>query len=210
MMMKRLLQCSTAFVLLTIVSVTGYAEDYREEYYGSICDKRDLYVLNPGNIKDRLRQDDRNWELNSGDVVLHNLAREGETEAIGELLKAGIEPNPANDHGITPLGIAAALNQTDIVTLLVDAGVDANWTSKNERYPCQTTPLHWAAYLGHTDVMKVLLDAGAGKNAAATNGQTPLDWANFAGHVDAVLMLLKAGKPSGSDQDSSKKIVVPE
>ena len=210
MMMKRLLQCSTAFVLLTTVSVTGYAATYFDDRGGSICTKRDLYVLNPSNIKDVLYDSRGGIGLNSGDVVLHNLTREGETEAIGELLKAGIEPNPANDLGITPLGIAAALNQADIVTLLLDAGVDANWTSKNEHYPCQTTPLHWAAYLGHTDVMKILLDAGADKNAAAKNGQKPLDWGNFSGQIDAVLMLLKAGKPSGSAQDSSKKIVVPE
>ena len=147
-------------------------------------------------------------KLTSGDLVLHRLARDGDTETIKDLLEAGLESNPVNDHGLTPLAIAAAMNHTDIVTALLESGVDPNWTSKNEHYPCMTTPLHWAAYLGHTDVVTVLLAGGANKNAAAKSGMTPMDFANSAGRADILLLLLKAGKASDSGQ--GKKIVAPE
>ena len=128
---------------------------------------------------------------------------------IKQLLDAGLDPNPSNDLGLTPLHIAAALNNVEIVSLLLDAGVDPNWVSKKKFYPCKTTPLHWAAFMGHTDVMAALLKAGADKNAASENGSTPLDWANFAKRSDAVLLLLTGGDASASDKDASK-IQAPE
>lgn len=204
MMMRRLMSWLAMAVSLTFLSAAaGYAASYSE---GGICDERTLFEMDPGNTTDRFY---KSGYLNSGDLVLHRLVRDGETEAIKDLLEAGLDPNPVNDHGLTPLTIAAALNHVNIVTRLLESGVDPNWTSKNEHYPCQTTPLHWAAYLGHTDVATALLNAGADKNAAAKNGSTPLDWANFAGRVDVLLLLLKAGKASDSGQ-GSKKIVAPE
>ena len=213
MMMRRFIPWLAMAVSLTCLSAAATAEEYRETNRSdSICGWRTLYVMHPGNTKDSLRSMKPNrpsGNLTSGDLVLHSLARDGDTETLRGLIDAGLDANPVNDHGLTPLLIAAAMKHTDIVAALLKSGVDPNWTSKNEHYPCMTTPLHWAAYLGHTDVVTALLDAGADKNAAARNGQTPIDWANFAGRADVLLLLLKAGKGSDSGQ-GSKKIVEPE
>ena len=209
MNMCRLVRWSAVFVSLACLSATATAAEY---YEPRLCDGRDLYNMHPGNLNDNLYSMSPTREsgyMYSGDLTLHRLVRNGETEAIKELLEAGLDPNPVNDHGLTPLTVATALGHTDIMRILLDAGVDPNWTSKNEYYPCMATPLHWAAYLGHTNAVTALLEGGADKNAATKNGETPINWANAAGRGDILLLLLKSGKTSDSGQ-GSKKIVVPE
>ena len=214
-MIKSLLtRCLTVFLSITVLSACAFAQDvYSNDYKGSICESRNLYIMNPGNLKAQLEIgnpfNENRYYLNSGDLTLHRLTREGDTETIRSLLEAGLDPNPVNDFGLTALSVAAAMNQADIVTLLLDAGADPNWTAELEHYPCRTTPLHWAAYLNHTDVVAALLNAGADTNAPTKTGNTPVDWANFGGQVDALLLMLKAGKASDSGQ-GSKKIVAPE
>ena len=226
-MMRRIIPWIAMGVSLACLSSTATAEEYVEYYehgkvwdpdkaeyvypYSICADRTSLFVMHPGNTEDnlkRMRPERPSGFLNSGDFVLHSIAREGETETVRGLLEAGLEPNPFNDHGLTPLHVAAALGRTDIVTLLLESGADPNLTSKNEHYPCLTTPLHWAAYLGHADIAGALINAGADRNAAAKDGSTPMDWGNLGGHVDVVLAML-TGRTSDSGQ-GSKKIEAPE
>src|SRR4051794_6818440 len=62
-----------------------------------------------------------------GWTALHTAARDGNLEAVRQLLAAGADPNAreAGDN-TTPLHWAAAASHLDIVRALVDAGADVN------------------------------------------------------------------------------------
>ena len=216
MMHHRILRLAMVVFLTYTSSAVVAAKKYSEVHYGaSICNDRTLlHIMHPGNTEDwffYMEPKRPSGYLTSGDQVLHRLVRGGDTENIKALLEAGLGTDSPNDHGLTPLMIAATLNHTDIVTALLEAGADPNWTSENAHYPCMTTALHWAGYFGHSDVVAALLRAGADKDAAATNGMTPMDWASLGGDVETMMAMLKGSKASDSGNAESKtKIVAPE
>ena len=100
-----------------------------------------------------------------------------------------------NDNGSTPLHIAAASENTYVVTLLPDHPADANVADETLR-----TLLHLAAAgipeLSSPEIITLLLDADAAINAADKAGDTPLHLA--AAHVrtqitETVKLLLARG-----------------
>lgn len=86
--------------------------------------------------------------------------------------------------GMTPLLFAARQGYTEIVTALLDAGVDVNQAKAGD----DTTPLLIATINGHFDLAKLLVERGADPNLASENGVTPLyaainlQWVQEAGY----------------------------
>ena len=48
------------------------------------------------------------------------------SQIVAALLKAGADPNAADDQGFTPLMVAASRGRTDVIAQLLDAGADIN------------------------------------------------------------------------------------
>ncbi len=90
------------------------------------------------------------------------------------------------DNGITPLHIAAALNQVDMVAMLLEHGADAGAVTGGG-----FTALHWAAGRNAAAAAELLLDQGADIAAITINGITPLHWAanNNATNVTSLLLI---------------------
>jgi ankyrin repeat protein len=78
---------------------------------------------------------------------LFELVREKNATALGEWLEGegkGVNPNPQNDQGQTPLYWACESDDPALVQVLIDHGADVN-AAESFGY----SPLHLVAYLGH-------------------------------------------------------------
>ena len=120
-------------------------------------------------------------------------------EAVVKLLlaKDGVDPDPNDNWGRTPLSWAAENGHEAVVKLLLAKdGVDPDPNDNRGR-----TPLSWAAGNGHEAVVKLLLakDEVDPDSKDDVYGQTPLSWAAGDGH-EAVVKLLLA--KDGVDLDS--------
>ena len=118
--------------------------------------------------------------------------RESDRVACFELLReagANLEAL-SSPTANTALHYAASAGCFEIVSLLVEAGVNVN-VINNDGF----TPLHWAAYGGHgrhTGCIELLLEAGATVNVNA-QGWTPLDYALMNGDRRVWPLFLRAG-----------------
>lgn len=86
-----------------------------------------------------------------------------------ELLKAGATVDAVDDDGATPLSLAAASNNTELIKILLDA--KANIEARNNQ---GNTPLLIAAEQGHLNAVKLLLEKGANPIAINNNGISPI------------------------------------
>ncbi|KCV70195.1 hypothetical protein H696_03653 [Fonticula alba] len=143
-----------------------------------------------------------------------------------ELLDKGLDPNFTFENGETPLAVAAANDDTEMILLLVQQG------GAHLDYFCATdgrTPLHRAAQRAATRATSLLMDLAAAKSSTAPgvafpdrpiqplhslpslgSGATPLLDACTAGCVGSVRALLEAGaRPSVQRQvtDLSQPII---
>ncbi|MBZ5606531.1 MAG: ankyrin repeat domain-containing protein, partial [Acidobacteriia bacterium] len=86
----------------------------------------------------------------------------GSAAMIGELLRAGADPNSAKSNGTTALMIGAESGSVDAVKLLLDRGADAN----RKEAVHEETALMFAAAQGRAEVIRLLAAKGADVNAA--------------------------------------------
>ena len=76
-------------------------------------------------------------------------------EVVKMLLDNGADMEEIADDGLTPIYSAIALEELDILQLLIDRGCNINFKSS------RGTPLHWAKLEFHLKSAKVLEDNGA-------------------------------------------------
>jgi ankyrin repeat protein len=93
-----------------------------------------------------------------------------------------------NTHGDTALTHMALCGYTQVVTFLLDKGVDIEAKNNNGE-----TALICCASTGETNMIKLLLARGANINSMDAGGTTALGRAKRAGNTAAVKMLQKAG-----------------
>jgi ankyrin repeat protein len=123
-----------------------------------------------------------------GPGALYDAVLAGDAARVRELAP-GADVNQRNDdNGWTPLMVAAAAGDVEIIAaLLAQPGIDVGARGDDER-----TALHIAAERGHDAVVARLLDhAEIDPNAKQALGRTPLSLAAFAG-ADAVAARLLA------------------
>lgn len=115
-------------------------------------------------------------------------ARAGEVEAIGELIRAGADPNllDSGPNGWTPLLHAVHKNQPGAVRALIAAGADVNRPA-----PYGLTPLSLAATQGEAEIVEELLAAGADPRSPGSHGWTVLQQAVGSGNPRVVEALLR-------------------
>lgn len=155
-----------------------------------------------------------------GNTPLLIAAREGHTECVRLLLKAGA-PVDGRDGAMTPLAAAALRGHLATVRLLVSKGADVNAGGLAEQ-----SPLVQAVKLNRIAVAQTLLKAGASRqqldrsgdnllimavnnnspsmismlisegmdpDTPDGNGLTPLYWSDYLKHADAAIVLRAAG-----------------
>lgn len=103
-------------------------------------------------------------------------------------------------RGSTPLHVASALGNAEVVNTLIAAG--ANAKEVNEKGECG---LEWAVKRGSLDSVRLLLAAGADPNFRNLTGRTLLFIAHRHGMTDCVNALLEAGADS-NDFDVSYQV----
>jgi ankyrin repeat protein len=109
----------------------------------------------------------------------------GDLTAVQSLLKRGADPNSRNGLEFTPLYLAAATGQTQVIEALLQAGAKLDAASP------YGSALQFAALTGSAPALKLLLARGAGINPFRADGISVLMMASRAGDPESVSELLR-------------------
>lgn len=117
----------------------------------------------------------------------------GDVDLVELLLQYGANADYANNHGVRPIHVACEKGHTQIVSMLIDAGVDVNAT-----WMAAQTPLHIATKAKPLcrELVDLLLASGADVRAAEEDGTTPLHYAVIVGCPELVKLYLERGADS--------------
>lgn len=119
----------------------------------------------------------------------------GEIDRVEQVLAAGADVNSKEaDVGMTALMLAVMEEDIEIITLLLENGVDVNVQNKNGE-----TALILASMFGYIEIVKLLLENGAVVDTKETLGMTALMAASGEGHIEIVKLLLA----NGADQNAT-------
>ena len=139
----------------------------------------------------------------------------GNVRAVELLLMVGTHPsevaNMVKSNGGTPLMIASAQGQNNVVELLLKAKADPNACSndKTRAINNQVTPLMLASQEGYNEVVELLLKAKADPNACSKDGTTAIYIASQNGHSVVVSTLLTSGAdPNMTDSNRWNPLMV--
>jgi ankyrin repeat protein len=119
-----------------------------------------------------------------------------DTLAVKTLLEKGADPNSRNGLEFTPLYVASASYQMDVMAELIKAGANPDAESN------YGTPLMFAAMSGNITGAKILLDKGANINTARNDGMTILMMASYSGNPLFVGELLKRNVEANAKDDN--------
>ncbi|SDS40821.1 ankyrin repeat domain-containing protein [Microlunatus soli] len=146
-------------------------------------------------------------------LLLHRFAREGDHDAVGILLAAGVDVDTLDDTGATALHHAAGGGHLACIETLIDGHADLD----RRDHVHGSSPVLWAHELGRLDAVRLLLARGARINAPdaaklglsamvggfldevpetvdrAVGWPTPLSAAIANGHVETARLLLERG-----------------
>ena len=135
-------------------------------------------------------------------TTLHDAATRGDALATKAMLDANPDQfNATDEHGWTPLHLAAHYGFRNVAELLLAAGADANARSVNSM---ANTPLHAAAAGQQADVAVLLLENGADINATQHGGFTALHSAAQNGQIELVNLLLARGADPAAQTEGGR------
>ena len=117
----------------------------------------------------------------------------GKVEEVELALKELQNPNVSNDAG-SAVCLAVRQGHLDVVSLLLEAGVDTESVDDMER-----SSLHHAASAGDVDLVHLLLKFGAEMGATDAMQRRPLHWAALSGHGEVFHLLQKWGAEDAAD-----------
>lgn len=150
-------------------------------------------------------------------ALLRASARSGKPSFVSALIAAGGDVNSRDSNGASPLALAVAGGDAEVVRVMVDSGaefdpavdrflheaaeadrvdlIDALSEScgrscLNQGDADGRTPVHVAAARGHVGVIQFCLSAGADPGCTDSGGWTPLHCAAADGRLEAVEFLL--------------------
>jgi ankyrin repeat protein len=107
------------------------------------------------------------------------------------LIGQGVDVNSeVSNLGDSPLGVAAASGNLQLVTILVENGARV---SQNDDSDYLMPPVSWAAMNGRIPVLRYLLENGADIDGQNFMEETPLFFAARGGEIDTVKFLLAKG-----------------
>ncbi|XP_048014606.1 ankyrin repeat and SOCS box protein 15-like isoform X2 [Megalobrama amblycephala] len=118
-------------------------------------------------------------------TAIHEAAKVGCIDILTLLLQHGGNVSETDDHGVTPMGIAAEYAQAEALDILIHYGGDVNAQAPNG-----DSVLYDAAGSGNPDCIELLLQHGADPNVASLSLQLPIHRAAYKGHYLALRMLI--------------------
>ena len=129
------------------------------------------------------RVDDQLWD------VIENAMNSGtcHCKCLFAHEKSGINVQPP------ALTVAAILNHTECVKILIEGGADVNVTTGRRGFVSQRTALSLAAQMGHPECVNALIAAGADVNKVEDKQFTPLTYAAQGGQSECMKILIDAG-----------------
>ena len=155
-----------------------------------------------------------------GRNALFYAAKVGACDVLELLLNSGADATVKNDHGFTPLYVAALHDKPAAIRTLTShhseshvsrdsSGISADrvitsvtkrtaWTSSPSLLHAADlgglTPLHIAASKGHLECVSLLLQLGADPTCKDSLQHTPLFWADLKGHKEVGNLLKSLNK----------------
>lgn len=143
--------------------------------------------------------------------LLCNAAYNGKVNSVKWLLHKGEDVNFSftntgeNALHYTLSKTSEMDNRTEIVKILIAAGIDVNKKTlagkstlcfMRDAYLKGEAPLHRAAAYGNVTIIKMLLDAGAEPSVKDANGDTPISWGSWhLRDADVLRLLIYEGVP---------------
>jgi ankyrin repeat protein len=115
-------------------------------------------------------------------------ARNGDKDALRELLGKEVDVNAVEGDGATALHWSSYRDDIESAGLLIRAGANVN--AAND---LGVTPLWTACQNGSAGMVRQLLDAGANPNAALLSGETSVMVGARTGNPEVVQLLIAAG-----------------
>lgn len=104
-----------------------------------------------------------------GLVLLFKACLQERKDAVGMLIKKGVDVNEKNAVEYTPLMVSVNARKKDVVEVLLDNGAKPDIID-----PYGRTTLHTAVILGPVEIVKELLEHGADVNNEGPDGWSPL------------------------------------
>ena len=124
-----------------------------------------------------------------GNSALHLACLNQDEEAVELLLRFNTNVNAQNLERITPLHMAAATGNVNIVASLIEAGADISISVDSSG----CTALHDACNNGSAEVARILIEHGADLDAKNEYDNTPLHRCCSNGHTEAAMLLIDRG-----------------
>jgi ankyrin repeat protein len=121
---------------------------------------------------------------------IHAATAAGRSVAVVRLLAAGAAAEALDEKGRTPLQVAVAKGDLEVLTALLEGGASPDHTGREEH---RNPPLVLAAMLGQRAAAERLLAAGARGDGSNRNRVTALMFASYRGDGPLVKALLLAG-----------------
>lgn len=115
-------------------------------------------------------------------------ARNGETQHLDAMIRAGLAVNLADAKGNSLLMLASYNDNLETVRMLLGHGADVD--RRNDR---GQTPLGGVAFKGYEEIVALLLEHGADIDADNGGGMTPIMFASMFGRSGVVGQLQERG-----------------
>jgi len=128
---------------------------------------------------------------------IHQVAKDGDIEAVKQAIADGADVNAKMDNGRTALHYAAQEGHKEIVEMLIAKGADVN-----AKFDAGWTSLHFVAT---KEIAELLIAAGADVNAKDDRGDTSLNWANRAARTELADLIRKHGGKTKKELEAATK-----
>ena len=131
-----------------------------------------------------------------GATLLTLASRQGQLDAVRELLRRGADVDRRGLSGFTPLCAAAAAGHDLVVQELLRSDAEPErWSAQGQ------PPLHLAARAGQARVVRTLLAAGARPLGWNQAGRHALAEAAMGGQMGTMAVLVEAGVPAAAPDE---------
>ncbi|MCX6778356.1 MAG: ankyrin repeat domain-containing protein [Candidatus Micrarchaeota archaeon] len=131
---------------------------------------------------------------------LESAVFEGDTKAVAELIRKGVNVNEAcvswycpGGNGMSPLHVAIYQGYNDIALLLMDNGADVNAKPNHGRSCLDYAVDGCNATRGDIEIILPLLKKGADVNAKDNHGRTVFGTARYSSRITAILEAASKG-----------------
>lgn len=166
----------------------------------SVVSQRDLVTLRA--MADHGAELNLAVDTDTLSTIMHFGARQDDVALVEFLIGHGVDIDPVNARGDTPLHLAVESAGLPLVRFLVELGADFNATNNKG-----DSPLMVVCRRGGADIARYLVEMRADLQARTKLGDSPLEVAQRLGHQDTVMALCMTGAPlrSGTPLRSSSR-----